>query len=57
MWERIDYFLGRIIPVAEEYKVQMACHPQDPGIKHNNEYRGVARVMGTGRGQLKKFEA
>ena len=55
MWERIDYFLGRIIPVAEEYKVQMACHPQDPGIKHN-EYRGVARVMGTVEG-LKKFEA
>ena len=55
MWERIDYFLSRIIPVAEEYKVQMACHPQDPGIK-NNEYRGVARVMGTIEG-LKKFEA
>ena len=55
MWERIDYFLARIIPVAEEYKVQMACHPQDPGIK-NNEYRGVARVMGTIEG-LKKFEA
>ena len=55
MWERIDYFLGRIMPVAEEYKVQMACHPQDPGIK-NNEYRGVARVMGTVEG-LKKFEA
>ena len=55
MWERIDYFLGRIMPVAEEYKVQMACHPQDPGIK-DNEYRGVARVMGTVEG-LKKFEA
>ncbi len=55
MWERIDYFLSRIIPVASEYKVQMACHPQDPGIK-DNEYRGVARVMGTVEG-LKKFEA
>ena len=55
MWERIDYFLSRIVPVAEEYKVQMACHPQDPGIK-DNEYRGVARVMGTVKG-LKKFEA
>ena len=55
MWERIDYFLERIVPVATEYKVQMACHPQDPGIK-DNEYRGVARVMGTVEA-LKKFVA
>ena len=31
-WERITYFLERVIPVAEEYKVRMACHPQDPGM-------------------------
>jgi mannonate dehydratase len=55
MWERIDYFLARIMPVAEEYKLQMACHPQDPGIK-DDEYRGVARVMGTVDG-LKRFVA
>lgn len=53
MWERIDYFLGRVVPVAEEYKVRLACHPQDPGIG-NRTYRGVARVMGTVDG-LKKF--
>ena len=46
MWERIDYWLKRVIPVAEEYKVQMACHPSDPGIGYNVTYRGVARVMG-----------
>ena len=27
---RIQYFLDRVIPVAEEYKVQMACHLPDP---------------------------
>jgi len=27
---RIEYFLKRVIPVAEEYKVQMACHLNDP---------------------------
>ena len=27
---RAAYFLERIIPVAEEYKVQMACHLNDP---------------------------
>ena len=53
MWERIDYFLSRVVPVANEYKVQLACHPQDPGIK-DYEYRGVARVLGTVEG-LKKF--
>ena len=26
-WERITYFLERVIPVANEYKVRMACHP------------------------------
>ena len=31
-WERITYFLDRIIPVASEYKIRMACHPQDPGV-------------------------
>src|SRR5262245_35535406 len=30
-WERITYFLERVVPVAEEYKVKLACHPQDPG--------------------------
>ena len=29
-WERIDYFLARVVPVAEEYKVRLACHPHDP---------------------------
>ena len=31
-WERITYFLDRVIPVANEYKIRMACHPQDPGV-------------------------
>ena len=31
-WERITYFLDRIIPVANENKIRMACHPQDPGV-------------------------
>ena len=29
-WERIDYFLERVVPVAEENKVRLACHPHDP---------------------------
>ena len=53
MWERIQYWLERIMPVAEEYRIQMACHPSDPGIG-DATYRGVARVMGMVDG-LKKF--
>ena len=29
-WQRLDYFLQNIIPVARQYKVKMACHPYDP---------------------------
>jgi len=29
-WERIEYFLKRLIPVAVEHDVKMACHPYDP---------------------------
>ncbi len=29
-WERITYFLERIIPAAKENDLRMACHPYDP---------------------------
>ena len=54
MWERIDYFLERVVPVAEEYKVRMACHPHDPGMPRPEGFRGVDRVLGSVDG-LKKF--
>lgn len=46
MWERIDHWLREIMPVAEEYEVQMACHPSDPGIGVGKTYRGIARPLG-----------
>lgn len=52
-WERITYFLERVVPVAEEYKVRIACHPHDPGVPPEG-YQGVTRVLGTPDG-LKKF--
>jgi mannonate dehydratase len=52
-WERITYFLDRVIPVANEYKVRMACHPQDPGVPPEG-YQGINRVLGTIDG-LKRF--
>jgi mannonate dehydratase len=52
-WERITYFLDRVIPVAEEYRIRMACHPHDPGVPPEG-YQGVVRVLGTVDG-LKKL--
>lgn len=51
-WERITYFLERVIPVADEYKIRMALHPHDPGVPPDG-YQGVDRVLGTVDG-LKK---
>jgi mannonate dehydratase len=55
-WERITYFLDRVVPVAEEYKVKLACHPQDPGMPRNRGYQGVETVLGSVDG-LKRFVA
>src|SRR6201995_2025025 len=52
-WERITYFLDRVIPVANEYKIRMACHPQDPGVPPEG-YQQVDVVLGRVDG-LKKF--
>ena len=53
-WERITYFLNRVVPVAEEYKVRIACHPHDPGMPRDRGFRGVHRVLGNVDG-LKRF--
>lgn len=53
-WERIDYFLSKVIPVANEYKVRMACHPHDPGVPPIKGFQGVDTVLGTVDG-IKKF--
>ena len=52
-WERITYFLERVIPVCEEYKIRAACHPHDPGMPAEG-FQGIERVLGTVEG-LKKF--
>jgi mannonate dehydratase len=52
MWERITYFLERVIPVATEYKIRMACHPHD--VPTPPRFRHIDQVLGTPDG-LKKF--
>ena len=53
-WERITYFLEKVVPVAAEYKVKMGCHPQDPGVPKGTGWRGIDAVLGSPDG-LKRF--
>ncbi|MDQ1736159.1 MAG: mannonate dehydratase [Pseudonocardiales bacterium] len=42
LWASLEYFLQRIVPVAERVGVQLAMHPDDPPL---SPIRGVARIM------------
>jgi mannonate dehydratase len=52
-WERITYFLERVVPVANEYKTRILCHPNDSPVPPAG-YQGVNAVLGTVDG-LKRF--
>ena len=45
MWANIEYFLERVIPVAESAGVVMALHPDDPPIPE--AMGGAARIVST----------
>jgi mannonate dehydratase len=53
-WDRIAYFLNKIVPIAEEAKVKIACHPQDPAMPRGKGWRGIETVLGSPAG-LRKF--
>lgn len=42
LWDNLKYFLERIVPVAEQAKVKLALHPDDPPI---SPIRGVSRIL------------
>ena len=43
LWENLNYFLQRVVPVAEEAGVRIALHPDDPPIPE--PLGGAARIM------------
>jgi mannonate dehydratase len=51
VWARIAYFYERIVPVAEEGRVRLATHPDDPPLAY---YRGVHQAL-TGFAGLKRL--
>ena len=42
LWTNLGYFLDRVLPVAEKYKIKLAMHPDDPPL---SPIRGVGRIM------------
>jgi len=42
LWENLEYFLRRVVPVAERANVKLAMHPDDPPL---SPIRGVGRIM------------
>jgi mannonate dehydratase len=42
LWETLEYFLKRVLPVAEKAGVKLAMHPDDPPL---SPIRGVGRIM------------
>jgi mannonate dehydratase len=41
IYERIEYFLGKVLPVAEEYNVQLGNHIADPPLPAG--FKGITR--------------
>lgn len=42
LWTNLEYFLKRVVPVAERANVRLAMHPDDPPL---SPIRGVGRIM------------
>ena len=42
LWDNLKYFLEKILPVAEDAKVKLALHPDDPPV---SPIQGVSRII------------
>ena len=42
MWDALEYFLKKVVPVAEKAGVKLAMHPDDPPL---SPIRGLGRIM------------
>jgi D-mannonate dehydratase len=53
MWERLEWFLKGVVPVAEESRVRLAMHPNDPPIP---VFRGAAQPVRSLKDQRRLIE-
>jgi len=42
MWQRLQYFLDQMMPVAEENNIRLVAHPDDPPLR---QMRGMAKLF------------
>ncbi len=42
LWVNLEYFLKKVVPVAERFGVKLAMHPDDPPL---SPIRGIGRIM------------
>jgi mannonate dehydratase len=42
LWDRLEYFLDEMIPIAEENNIMLVAHPDDPPLR---EMRGIPKLL------------
>lgn len=42
LWSNLEYFLKKVVPWAEKYRVQLALHPDDPPV---DNIGGIERIL------------
>ena len=42
LWTNLEYFLKKVVPYAEKYKIQLALHPDDPPV---DSIGGIDRIL------------
>lgn len=52
MWENYEYFIKQVLPVAEQNKVRLQLHPNDPPVDHC----GVPRLFSSTAGYRRAME-
>jgi mannonate dehydratase len=52
LWANYEYFMKRVLPVAEESRVRLQLHPNDPPVTH----AGVARIFRSREGFRRAME-